>query len=281
MIYLIGWAFEIYKESEGSKMGWKKGLIKGGKIVAEIMAPDVLEFGVKIGSEIYEQQKALIKIPDLKDVHIDEALRILKDELNLTPTMAIANPNVAYANESENEVMHSEPRFGSRVSPGTPVKVYYLTQEVIEKSKVLLSNAVHEFKVPIVIGLNVYEARQDLEGLGLKVAEKLEKPNVSFIDKEDGQVTRVTYPNDKKVGAKLTTGDRIWIYYVNDDVILESKSLQEKIEADRQEMINRIGKATHDVTKGISEGAIGATKNLTQNIGNKFGKNRAKSDKDK
>jgi hypothetical protein len=44
-----------------------------------------------------EKQKNLIKIPDLKDVHIDEAFRVLKDELNLTPTPAISNPSIAYA----------------------------------------------------------------------------------------------------------------------------------------------------------------------------------------
>lgn len=257
-------------------MGWKKGLVKGGKIVAEIMAPDVLNLGVKIGSDIYEQKKNQVKIPDLKDVHIDEALRILKEDLHLIPTKAIANPNIAYADESENEVMHSEPRFGTRVNPGTPVKVYYLTQEVVDMSKNLLGNIIHEFKVPNVIGLNIYEARQDLEDLGLKITEKLEKPRASFANKVDGQVTRITYPNDKKTGTKLKTGERVWIYFVNDDVISESKSLHSKIENDKQEMIDKLGKVTHDVSKGISDGAIDATKSIVQNIGNKFGKNKTK-----
>ena len=140
-------------------MGWKKNLLKGGKVVADLFVPDVVNLGAKIGSDIYEQQKSLVKMPDLKDVHIEEAMRMLRDELHLIPTMAIANPNVAYADESVNEVMYSEPRFGSRVKPGAAVKVYYITQEVIEKSKFLLKNAVSEFKVPIIVGLNVYEAQ--------------------------------------------------------------------------------------------------------------------------
>src|SRR5665648_144622 len=125
-------------------MGWKKGVVKGGKFVANQFAPDVVNLGAKIGVEIIEKQKNLIKIPDLKDVHIDEALRVLKDELNLTLTSAIANPRPAYADESENDVMYSEPKFGSRVNPSTTVKVYYLTQEVIDKSKDLLGNEVKE-----------------------------------------------------------------------------------------------------------------------------------------
>jgi len=263
----------------GGKMGWKKGLIKGGKVVAEIIAPDVLNLGVKIGSEIYEQQKALIKIPDFKDVHIDEALRVLKDELHLNPTSAIANPNVGFADESENEVMYTEPRFGSRVNPGTTVKVYYLTQDVIDKSKNLLGNVVRKFEIPRVIGLNIYEAREDLEGLGLKVTEKLEKPNMAFVGKEDGQVTRIMYPNDQKIGSKLRTGDRVWLYYVNEEVILESASIKDKKEKDRQETIGKIGKVTKDVSKGIFTGAVNAPRKIAENIKNPFIKNEVNSDK--
>lgn len=265
------------RKKRDTKMGWTKGLLKGGKAVAKIMAPEMLELGAKIGSEIYEQQKALIKVPDLKDVQIDEAIRLLKDELNLTPTMAIANPNIAYADESVNEVMYSEPRFGSRVNPGTAIKVYYLTQEVIDKSKVLLGNEIREFKTPIIIGLNVYEAREDLERLGLKVTEKLEKPSVTFADKEDGQVTRVVYPNGQKVGAKLKTGERIWIYYVNEEIILESSSIKSKKEKDKQEMLEKFGKATQKVTKDITTGAIDASKSISQSIGKQLGKNKSSS----
>ncbi len=115
----------------------KNVLIKGGKVVADIIAPDVMKLGSKIGNEFIEKQKNLVKIPDLKDVYIDEALRILKNELNLNPISAIAKPRLGYADESENEVMYSEPKFGTKVDPKTPVKVYYLTQEVIDKSKEL------------------------------------------------------------------------------------------------------------------------------------------------
>ncbi len=260
-------------------MGWKKVIIKGGKEAAKMISPDVLEIGAKIGAEIYEQQKALIRIPDLKDVHIDEALRILKEELHLAPTSVIANPNIGFADESENEVMYSEPRFGLRVNPGTTVKIYYLTQEVIDKSKKLLENAVREFEVPRVVGLNIFEAREDLEGLGLKVSEKLEKPSLSFVNKEDGQVTRVTYPNDDKIGSKLKTGDRIWLYYVNEEVILESLSLKNEKEKNRQETIDKIGKVNKEVSKGIYTGIKDVPKNITKNIGIPFVNKRQNSDK--
>lgn len=259
-------------------MGWKtKVLKKSGKIVAELVGPEVLKFGAKIGSELYEQQKALVKIPDLKDVHYEEAVRVLRDELHLITTLAIANPNIAYADESENEVMYTEPRFGMRVSPGTAVKIYYLNQDVIDKSKRLFGNVIREFKVPIVIGLNIYEARDDLEGLGLKVTLKLEQPNVKQSNREDGQVTRITFPNGQKVGSRLRTGDRICVYYVNDEIISESKALLDKKNQDKQEIIDKFGQVTQDLAKGVSTGTVNATKNLSRNLG-KLGKKKKSSD---
>lgn len=259
--------------------GGKNVLLKGGKVVAEMIAPNVLNFGAKIGTEFIEKQKNLIKIPDLKDVHIDEALRVLKDELNLTPISAIAHPSLAYADASENEVMYSEPKFGSRVNPRTTVKVYYLTQEVIVKSKELLENQVQEFKIPRVIGLNIYEAREDLEGLGLKVTEKLEKPSLKFISKEAGQVTRVTYPNNQKTGAKFKTGDRVWLYYISEEVVLESKSIKDKKVKDRQERINKIEKVSKDISKEIYIGVVDATQNVAEKIGKPFAKKKLSEDK--
>lgn len=259
--------------------GGKYILSKGGKIVGETLAPGIIDFGAKIGTEFIEKQKNLIKIPDLKDVHIDEALRVLKDELNLTPTSAIAHPNIEYADNRENEVMYSEPQFGSRVNPKTTVKVYYLTQEVVEKCKEMSKNQVQEFKIPRVIGLNINEAREDLEGLGLKVTEKLEKPNMKFISKEDGQVTRVTYPNNQKAGSKFKTGDRVWLYYVNDEVITESKSIKDKRVIDRKESINKIEKVSKDISKDIYSGVVDATQNLAKKIGQPFAKKKISEDK--
>ncbi|SCZ81129.1 PASTA domain-containing protein [Acidaminobacter hydrogenoformans] len=262
-------------------MGLKTGLIKGGKIVAHKLAPDVVNLGAKIGTEIIEKQKSLVKIPNLKDVHIDEALRILKDELNLIPTSAVAKPNIAYANESENEVVYSEPRFGRRVNPKTMVKVYYLTQEVIDKSKELLDNSVQEFKMPVVVGLNIEEAREDLQGLGLRVTEKLEKPNLKFVNTVDGQVTRVTLPGDKKVISKLKTGDRICLYFVNEEVILESKAIRDHKEQEKQALIDKVGQVAQGVAKGIHTGAVEAPRHIAKGIKTPFKKKKVRDVKRK
>lgn len=260
-------------------MGLKTGLLKGGKLVAHKLAPDVMKLGAKIGSEIIEKQKSLVKIPNLKDVHIDEALRVLKDDFYLIPTSAIAKPNIAYANERENEVVYSEPKFGSRVNPKTMVKVYYLTQEVIDKSKLLVENRVHEFKMPDVVGLDLDEAREDLEGLGLRVTEKLEKPHLKFVGKVEGQVTRVTLPSNKKVSSKLKTGDRVWLYYVNEEVLSESKTIRDQKEQDKQALVDKIGQVSQGVAKGIHTGAVEVPRHIAKGIKAPFKKKKVRSGK--
>ncbi len=51
----------------------------------------------------------------------------------------------------------------------------------------------------------------------------MEKPDSKFIDKEDGQVTRMTYPNDKNIGSKLKIGYRVWLYYLSNDKCLAKR----------------------------------------------------------
>ena len=77
-------------------MGWKKTLISSGKFVASQFAPDALNLVAKISNEFIEKQKNLVKIPDLRDVNIQEALRLLKDDLNDVFTY---KPSLIWTNE--------------------------------------------------------------------------------------------------------------------------------------------------------------------------------------
>jgi hypothetical protein len=256
-------------------MGIKKELFKAA---AEIIMPEAIEIGMKLGNEIYEQQKALVKIPDLKDVLLDEVMQILKEELRLTPTIAIARPNISYAEGRVNEVVLTEPRFGTKVKPGTAIKIYYLTNEVIEKSKQMLSSVIYEFKVPKITGLNIYEARTELETLGLRIYEKLEQPDIHFVRYEVGQVTRLTSPNGVKIGSKLKTGDRVLVYYVNEEIIIESQKLLLEKEIEKKEMIEKIGKVTSDVAKGIGDNTKAVTKTISEKVGRNFRSKEKKSE---
>lgn len=94
--------------------------VSGG--LGNLITPEVVNLAVKVGNDLFEKRMECVTIPDLKDVLIDEALKILKDDLDLVPAIAVANPSVAYADESENEVVSTEPRFGSKVNPKSAVK---------------------------------------------------------------------------------------------------------------------------------------------------------------
>ena len=230
-------------------------VIKGAKAVAkvtikvtkELIGKEVIEKAVLAGTEAVEKYNSRIKIPDLKDVFVEDAVRNLND-LNLLPIIAIAQPNVGYANTHENVVVSSDPKFGKKVDPKSTVKLYYVTNEVRVKSIEMEKSVDEEFKLPRLIGLDIYEAREDLEGLGLRVTLKLENPNIQFINREEGQVTRVAYPDNKKLTSKQKKGERIWLYYVDDKVINESLSMKEiKLEkaSVRKE---RISKAVKDIS---------------------------------
>lgn len=147
-----------------------------------------------------------------------------------------------------------------------------MTQEVIEKSQKMLTDLVTEFKTPNVVGLNLYEAREDLENFALKVKEKLEKPNVQFVDMEDGQVTRFTYPGDRKIGAKMTTGERVWLHYVSEEVILESKAIKESRDLNRKEKLSKFGQITKNVSRNLIESALDAPLGIANRIGGPFGR---------
>ena len=58
----------------------------------------------------------------------------------------------------------------------------------------------------------------------------------------------------------------------------ESKSLKDKNEKEKQEMIDNIGKVTKDFTNGLSSGAKDVSKNLANTLANPFGKKRDKGD---
>lgn len=216
------------------------------KVAKELIGKEVVEKAVSAGTEAVEKYNRRIEIPDLKDVSVEDAVRNLTD-LNLLPITAIAQPNVGYANTYENVVVSSDPKFGKKVDSKSTVKLYYVTNEVIVKSIEMEKSIDEEFKLPRLIGLDIYEAREDLEELGLRVTLKLENPNIQFINREEGQVTRVAYPDNKKLTPKQKKGERIWLYYVDDKVINESLTMKEiKLEkaSVRKE---RISKAVKDI----------------------------------
>ena len=230
---------------------------------AKVMGGMVHEMAV----DAIEKNKALVKIPDLKDVHIDEACSKLQNEYDFFVSRIVAKPKPDYAIESENEVVYTMPKPGARVEPKTTIKVYYLTQEVIDESKKLVKEKGTEVKVPRIIGLNVLEAQEDLEAMGLKVTIKLESDSIKFADIEPNTTTRITYPDGKKIGAKLKNGERIFVYYVNEAVIIASKEMKAQKAKAAQDNLDKIAKTAKELPKEMLDGAAAAPKQVAKQIG--------------
>lgn len=64
---------------------------------------------------------------------------------------------------------------------------------------------------------------------------------------------------------------------MNDEIISDSKAIQIKRNKDKQDMMDKFGQVTRNLAKGISTGAVNASKNLSRNLG-KLGKRKKKSD---
>lgn len=235
------------------KLG-KNVLLKGGKMVADTLVPTAVEVVAKVGNEVIEHQKTLIKIPDLQDANIDEAMKIINEELNLIGIAIVAKPHLAYANENANTVVYGKPRFKSKVAPKTTVKLYYLTQEIIDESKELTKAKDLKVNLKNVIGSNIDEAREELEYFGVRVTEKLEAASTKWIHMEEGQVTRVTYPNDAKNNPKFKSGDRAWVYYVDQAILSESKKLKEQKDTKRKETMTQVESLAKNTYKGAVDG---------------------------
>jgi hypothetical protein len=230
-----------------------KSIAKGTlKIAKEFLGKEVVEKAVEVGTSALEKYNNRIMVSDLKDVSIEDAVRNLS-EMNLLPITAIAKPNASYAYSTENTVVSSEPTFGKKVDPKSSVKLYYVTSEIITLSKELEKSNAEEFIIPRIIGLDMYEAREDLEELGLRVTFKLDKPHIKHTSREIGQVTKVTYPDNKKLTTKQKKGERLWVYYVDENVINYSAELNNNRIRLLNERKNNVVKKIENVSKVLKK----------------------------
>ncbi len=71
------------------------------------------------------------------------------------------------------------------------------------------------------------------------------------------------------------------IYYVNEEVILKSRSIKDKKDKDRREMLNKISKVTKDVSDGVYTRVVEAPKTVVKKIGKPLTKKKSNSGKRK
>lgn len=121
-------------------MGKTKIISTLGKVALNAVAPDVLEQGTKIINNQLEKRKEYIKIPDVKSVDIEDAKATL-DRYNFNHSEVPVQPDVKYASANPNTIVKLVPKENTSVAPNTFVKMYYIDEQTIISSKILVQEA--------------------------------------------------------------------------------------------------------------------------------------------
>lgn len=144
-------------------MAAANGLIKGAKIAGKgvlalaeaVGVKDLVQLGVSLtqqgvdaGTKAYaikaEQRKALVEMPEIYSsdyrLKLEDAKRWLEED-GLKPEAIIVQPDIAYKDCSDLEVVASNYKLKQKVKPGTRIILRYVTSEVIEASQKLFEES--------------------------------------------------------------------------------------------------------------------------------------------
>ncbi len=121
-------------------MGKTKIISTLGKVALNAVAPDVLEQGTKMINNQLEKRNEYIKIPDVKSVDIEDAKATL-DKYNFNHSEVPVQPDAKYANAKPNTIVKIQPKENTSVAPNTFVKMYYVDEQTIISSKLLVQEA--------------------------------------------------------------------------------------------------------------------------------------------
>ena len=167
----IVWRCCIVKKKSSGMLGKLGGLL-GGVSSIDFAGDIIKEAAPMIEKSLdrrYEKKQSLVQLPNVIDIDVDKASSIIEDTGFKVVTLQ-AKPNVRYANNKNNEVVMTEPKAGP-VDPGSLVKVYYVTEEVIEESN----------KLKLEQALKV----EDLLNTAQAVKKAATSTFMSYINKED------------------------------------------------------------------------------------------------
>ncbi|MBF0777963.1 PASTA domain-containing protein [Streptococcus cuniculi] len=207
----------------------KKKLPVNGKMIGEVakifdVIPDttrmigeavhaVVPLVDKVLEQNYQKKNRLVRLPNMVDMDIAEAQNHL-EELGFVVTRILAKPHQRYANKQAGEVVAMVPKSGN-LEPGTLVKLYYVTPEVIAASDVTIS-------LPNVIGLALEEAQQHLQELGLRTIAIPVKGQSRHAYQQTETVLDMQ-PKPNMLVTAVPKGSFVKLYYLTEVGLRESK----------------------------------------------------------
>ncbi|MGT2951183.1 hypothetical protein BU202_07815 [Streptococcus cuniculi] len=220
----------------------KKKLPVKGKMIGEVakifdVIPDttrvigeavhaVVPLVDKVLEQNYQKKNRLVRLPNMVDMDIAEAQNHL-EELGFVVTRILAKPHQRYANKQAGEVVAMVPKSGN-LEPGTLVKLYYVTPEVIVASDVTIS-------LPNLVGLPLEEAQEHLKALGLKPVALAVQGKARYAHQQVNTVLDM-YPKPNVLLSAVPKGSFVKLHYLTGSGLADSRIKAQQARAKKLEV---------------------------------------------
>ncbi len=181
----------------------------------------------------YEKEKNRISIPNVLDLDLLEGKELL-EKLGFLVTVTLVKPDKKYSTARDNEIVDMIPKSG-RVDKGSVIKLYYVTQEIIDSSNL-------DVPIPNLLGLSITEAREHLKDLGLKPAYELLKAEARWANQQVNTVLDME-PKVSLFSSTVVKGSILKLKYIDEATLEESRKLAQaaaKKQLDLGQLVGRI-----------------------------------------
>ena len=207
--------------------GIKKGLLLGAGPVKAILGSLVAgELSKSVGPVIkdavedyQEQQKHLVRIPDVQAAGLNEAKDFLQSK-GFYVTEKLVQPSKSLKNKTPGDIIKLSPKAGTKVEPGSMVVIYYVDQAVIEASQDIT------IELMDVEGMPLDRAVKHLQARGFQVEICPLNPSRKYQHHQANTVVRMS-PKPSMFKKAVSGETVIKLYTLTPEVIAKSQSLAE------------------------------------------------------
>ncbi|MGT2715697.1 PASTA domain-containing protein [Streptococcus respiraculi] len=220
----------------------KKKLPVNGKMIGEVakifdIIPDttrvigeavhaVVPLVDKVLEQNYQKKNRLVRLPNMVDMNIKEAQEHL-EELGFVVSKILAKPHQRYAKREVDEVVAMTPKSGS-LEPGALVKLYYVNQDVIEESDLVIP-------LPNLVGLPLEEAQEHLKALGLKPVGLAVQGKARYAHQQVDTVLDM-YPKPSVLLSGVPKGSFVKLHYLTEAGLTDSRIKAQQARAKKLEV---------------------------------------------
>lgn len=163
----------------------------------------------------YEKEISMISLPNVLDLDLAEGKELLEN-LGFIVTATLVKPDRKYSKSRDNEIVDMIPKSG-RVDKGSVIKLYYVTQEIIDSSNL-------DIPIPNLLGLSITEAKEHLEDLGLKPAYELMRAEARWANQKVNTVLDME-PKASLFSTTIVKGSILKLRYIDQETLAESQEL--------------------------------------------------------